>query len=52
MSENDVRASEVTKEKEIVIELEDKDDGKNENISESVTEEQMKPKVAKKFVER
>ena len=52
MSEKDVRASEVTNEKEIVIELEDKDEGKKENINEPVNVEPAEHKVAKKFVER
>ena len=52
MSENDVKTSEVTNEKEIVIDLVDKDDGKSEDINESVKDDQTKPKVAKKIVER
>ena len=52
MSENDVKASETTSEKEIVIDLVDKDDGENEKTNEPVNDEQPKPKVAKKFVER
>ena len=60
MSENDVKTSEVTspegrsleREKEIVIDLVDKDDGKREDINESVKDDQTKPKVAKKIVER
>ena len=52
MSDNDVKASETTSEKEIVIDLVDKDDGENEKTNESVNDEPPKPKVAKKFVER
>ena len=52
MSENDVKTSETTVEKEIIIDLEDKDEVKNENISESVKEDQAKPKVARKIVDR
>ena len=52
MSEKDVKASETTAEKEIIIDLEDKDEVKNENISESVKEDQAKPKVARKIVDR
>ena len=52
MSESDVKASETTSEKEIVIDLVDKDDGENEKTNEPVNDEQPKPKVAKKFVER
>ena len=52
MTEKDPKASEVTNEKEIVIELEDKNDTKNEDISEPVNEEQQKIKPATKFVER
>ena len=52
MSEKDVKASETTAEKEIVIDLEDKDEVKNENISESIKEDQAKPKVARKIVDR
>ena len=52
MSESDVKASETTSEKEIVIDLVDKNDGENEKTSEPVNDEQPKPKVAKKFVER
>ena len=52
MSETDVNASEVRNEKEIVIDLEDKNEVKNEITSETVNEEQTKPKMAKKIVER
>ena len=52
MSESDVKTSETTSEKEIVIDLVDKDDGENEKNSEPVNDEPPKPKVAKKFVER
>ena len=52
MTENDAKASEPTSEKEIIITLDDKNDIKNENISESVNEEQPKIKPATKFVER
>ena len=52
MSEIDAKASEVTNEKEIVIDLENKDEAKTDNISEPVNEEQTKPKMAKKIVER
>ena len=52
MSESDVKTSETTSEKEIVIDLVDKNDGENEKTSEPVNDEQPKPKVAKKFVER
>ena len=52
MTESDVKASEVRNEKEIVIDLEDKNEVKNESTSETVNEEQTKPKMAKKIVER
>ena len=52
MSESDVKTSETTSEKEIVIDLVDKDNGENEKINEPVNDEPPKPKVAKKFVER
>ena len=52
MSDNDVKAPEPTSEKEIVIDLVDKNDAENEKTNESVNDEQSKPKVAKKFVER
>ena len=52
MTENDAKASEVRSEKEIIIDLEDKEDTKNEDISEPVNEEQPKIKPATKFVER
>lgn len=52
MSENDAKASEVTTEKEIIINLEEKNDTKNDNISEPVNDEQPKRKAATKFVER
>ena len=52
MSESDVKTPETTSEKEIVIDLVDKDNGENEKINEPVNDEPPKPKVAKKFVER
>ena len=52
MTQTDAKASEPTNEKEIVIELDDKNDIKNDNISEPVNDEPPKRKAATKFVER
>ena len=53
MSDNDVKVSEATSEKEIVIDLESQEDSKNspKGVDISVMEEQ-KPKLATKFVDR
>ena len=52
MSENDSTASEVTSEKEIVINLDDKDDGDKNKNDEPVKYEKPKLKPATKFVDR
>ena len=52
MTESNVEASDVTSEKEIVIELDDNKDVKSETINEPVKEEKPKPKPATMFVER
>ena len=52
MSENDSTASEVTSEKEIVINLDDKDDGDKNKNDEPVKDEKPKLKPATKFVDR
>ena len=53
MSDNDVKVSEATSEKEIVIDLESQEDSKNSSKSADINVmDEQKPKLASKFVEK